>query len=73
MLDGREHGGIIIADGRHVLKARAVYTRVLTAANTHTYCVSSVERCLPRYLSKGGRPKYQLVRQHMPPRFHPAL
>ena len=33
MLDGREHGGIIIADGRHVLKARAVYTRVLTAAN----------------------------------------
>ena len=36
MLDGREHGGIIIADGRHVLKARAVYTRVLTAANKKT-------------------------------------
>ena len=33
MLDGREHGGIITADGRQVPEARAVYTRVLTAAN----------------------------------------
>ena len=33
MLDGREHGGIIAAVGRHMPEARAVYTRVLTAAN----------------------------------------
>ena len=33
VLDGREHGGIITADGRHVPEARAVYTRVLTPAN----------------------------------------
>ena len=33
VLDGREHGGIITADGRQVPEARAVYTRVLTAAN----------------------------------------
>ena len=33
MLDGREHGGIIAPVGRHPSKARAVYTRVLTAAN----------------------------------------
>ena len=34
MLDGREHGGIITADGRQVPEARAVYTRILTAANS---------------------------------------
>ena len=34
MLDGREHGGIITAEGRQVPQARAVYTRVFTAANT---------------------------------------
>ena len=33
VLDGREHGGIITADGRQVPEARAVYTRILTAAN----------------------------------------
>ena len=33
MLDGREHGGIITAEGRRVPQARAVYTRVFTAAN----------------------------------------
>ena len=33
MLDGREHGGIITAEGRRVPQVRAVYTRVLTAAN----------------------------------------
>ena len=33
MLDGREHGGIIAAVGRHVPEARAVYARVFTAAN----------------------------------------
>jgi hypothetical protein len=33
VLDGREHGGIFAAVGRHVPEARAVYTRVLTAAN----------------------------------------
>jgi len=48
--------------------------RSVTSRNRcHTYCVSSVERCLPRYLSSGCRPKYHLVRQRMPPRFHPAL
>jgi hypothetical protein len=34
VLDGREHGGIITADGRQVPEARAVYTRILTAANS---------------------------------------
>jgi hypothetical protein len=34
VLDGREHGGIIAAVGRHVPEARAVYARVFTAANT---------------------------------------
>ena len=33
VLDGLEHGGIIAPVGRHVPEARAVYTRVLTAAN----------------------------------------
>jgi len=33
VLDGREHGGIIAAVGRHVPEARAVYARVFTAAN----------------------------------------
>ena len=33
MLDGREHGGIITAVGRRVPEARAVYARILTAAN----------------------------------------
>ena len=48
--------------------------RSVTSRNRcHTYCVSSVERCLLRYLSNGCRPKYHLVRQHMPPRFHPTL
>ena len=48
--------------------------RSVTSRNRcHTYCVSSVERCLPRYLSSGCRPKYHRVRQRMPPRFHPAL
>ena len=37
MLDGREHGGIITADGRQVPEARAVYTRILTAANNLRY------------------------------------
>jgi hypothetical protein len=32
-MDGREHGGIISAVGRHPPQTRAVYTRVLTAAN----------------------------------------
>ena len=35
MLDGREHGGIIAAVGRHVPEARAVYARVFTAANKY--------------------------------------
>jgi hypothetical protein len=35
VLDGREHGGIITAEGRRVPQARAVYTRVFTAANSH--------------------------------------
>jgi hypothetical protein len=34
VLDGREHGGIITAEGRRVPQVRAVYTRVFTAANT---------------------------------------
>lgn len=34
VLDGCEHGGIISAEGRQVPEARAVYTRILTAANT---------------------------------------
>jgi hypothetical protein len=33
VLDGCEHGGIISAEGRQVPEARAVYTRILTAAN----------------------------------------
>ena len=33
-MDGREHGGIITAEGRRVPQARAVYTRVFTAANS---------------------------------------
>jgi hypothetical protein len=33
VLDGREHGGIITAEGRRVPQVRAVYTRVFTAAN----------------------------------------
>jgi hypothetical protein len=33
VLDGREHGGIIAAVGRHVPEACAVYARVFTAAN----------------------------------------
>ena len=41
MLDGREHGGIITADGRQVPEARAVYTRVLTAANSAACTVAS--------------------------------
>jgi hypothetical protein len=32
-MDGREHGGIIAAVGRHVPEACAVYARVFTAAN----------------------------------------
>ena len=34
VLDGREHGGIIAAVGRHVPEARAIYARVFTAANS---------------------------------------
>jgi drug/metabolite transporter (DMT)-like permease len=34
VLDGREHGGILTAVGCQLPKLRAVYTRVLTAANT---------------------------------------
>jgi hypothetical protein len=34
VLDGREHGGIITAEGRRVPQVRAVYTRVFTAANS---------------------------------------
>jgi hypothetical protein len=37
--------------------------RVTSRNRWHTYCVSSVERCLPRYLSHGCRPQYHLVRQ----------
>jgi hypothetical protein len=33
VLDGREHGGIIAAVGRHVPETHAVYARVFTAAN----------------------------------------
>src|SRR4029077_15806284 len=33
VLDGREHGGTITAEGRRSPQARAVYTRVFTAAN----------------------------------------
>ncbi|HEY7971457.1 MAG TPA: hypothetical protein VID96_00910, partial [Xanthobacteraceae bacterium] len=35
MLDGREHGGTITAEGRRSPQARAVYTRVFTAANNY--------------------------------------
>jgi len=34
VLDGREHGGTITAEGRRSPQARAVYTRVFTAANS---------------------------------------
>jgi hypothetical protein len=34
-MDGREHGGIIAAVGRHVPEACAVYARVFTAANNN--------------------------------------
>ena len=48
--------------------------RNVTSRNRcRTYCVGSVERCLPRYISSGCRPKHHLMRQRMPPRFHPAL
>ena len=48
--------------------------RSVTSRNRrHAYFVSSVERCLPRYHSSGCRPKHHPVRQHMAPRFHPAL
>ena len=34
VLDGPEHGGIIVAEGRRVQGSRAVYARVFAAANT---------------------------------------
>jgi carboxyl-terminal processing protease len=46
VLDGREHGGIIAAVGRHVPEARAVYARVFTAANRLTTA---------RYYTPSGR------------------
>jgi hypothetical protein len=45
VLDGREHGGIIAAVGRHVPEARAVYARVFTAAN-------SIQRTLDRAIEE---------------------
>jgi len=41
VLDGCEHGGIISAEGRQVPEARAVYTRILTAANNWNRCSRS--------------------------------
>jgi hypothetical protein len=46
VLDGREHGGIIAAVGRHVPEARAVYARLFTAANTNS-TASGIIRSLP--------------------------
>ena len=55
-------------------QASAHPLRSVTSRNRrHTYCVSRVERCLPRYLSSGCRPKHHFMRQRVPPRFHPAL
>jgi hypothetical protein len=61
VLDGREHGGIIAAVGRHVPEARAVYTRVLTAANK---CRRPVrERQLRPYESEQIRVDHVCVRR----------
>ena len=44
MLDGREHGGIISADGRQVPEARVAYTRILTAANSLSSQIDAAAR-----------------------------
>ena len=55
-------------------RASAYPLRSVTSRNwRHTCCVRRVERCLPRHLSRGCRPKHHFMRQRMPPRFHPAL
>ena len=55
-------------------RASAHPLRSVTSRNRrHTCCVRGVERCLPRHLSRGCRPKHHFMRQRMPPRFHPAL
>ena len=48
--------------------------RSVTSRNRrHTCCVSGVERCLPRHLSRSCHPKHHFMCQRVPPRFHPAL
>ncbi|HEY8728409.1 MAG TPA: hypothetical protein VIL94_02425, partial [Acidothermaceae bacterium] len=54
VLDGREHGGIISADGRPVPEARAAYTRILTAANSKAQ----------QRLAVGARPERKPRQQH---------
>jgi hypothetical protein len=52
-------------------RASAHPLRSVTSRNR--CCISGVERCLPRHLSRSCRPKHHFMRQRVPPRFHPAL